>query len=244
MDLVGYGVEQSVEANVEAGARYLAFLRDRYFASPDIPPAARFDLTLAVDGVILRGVSSFDESLLTGEATPLLREPGDRVVAGSVNGEQPVDVHVTHTVQGSAVSEIRHLVEGGLEQRPRYAMLAERAATVFIAAFVVFRGLYGLPFLVGLWGMGHHFYRDWKRASAVLALFFLTGLAILLYVNQPDPQPRERDYAYAGSFYAFAIWIGIGVAALTELLNKKINFTSLILEKNIGKSYIYFKNYH
>ena len=90
--------------------------------------------------MILRGVSSFDESLLTGEATPLLREPGDRVVAGSVNGEQPVDVHVTHTVQGSAVSEIRHLVEGGLEQRPRYALLAEQAATWFIAVILVIAG--------------------------------------------------------------------------------------------------------
>ena len=96
--------------------------------------------TLAVDGVVLKGVSSFDESLLTGESMPQLREPGDRVVAGSVNGEQSVDIHVTHTVQGSAVSEIRHLVEGGLEQRPRYALLAERAATVFIAVILLIAG--------------------------------------------------------------------------------------------------------
>ncbi|MEJ2308212.1 MAG: heavy metal translocating P-type ATPase, partial [Gammaproteobacteria bacterium] len=96
--------------------------------------------TLAVDGVILKGVSTFDESLLTGEATPLVREPGDRVVAGSVNGEQPVDIRVTHTVQGSAVSEIRHLVEGGLEQRPGYALLAEQAATWFIAVILVIAG--------------------------------------------------------------------------------------------------------
>lgn len=96
--------------------------------------------TLAVDGVVLRGVSTFDESLLTGEATPLLREPGDRVVAGSVNGEQPVDIEVTHTVQGSAVSEIRNLVEGGLEQRPGYALLAEQAATWFIAIILVIAG--------------------------------------------------------------------------------------------------------
>ena len=96
--------------------------------------------TLAVDGMVIKGVSSFDESLLTGESMPHLREPGDIVVAGSVNGEQSVDIHVTHTVQASAVSEIRHLVEGGLEQRPRYALLAERAATIFIAVILLIAG--------------------------------------------------------------------------------------------------------
>ena len=96
--------------------------------------------TLAVDGVVLKGASSFDESLLTGESMPQLREPGDKVVAGSINGEQSVDIRVTHTVQASAVSEIRHLVEGGLEQRPRYALLAERAATIFIAVILLIAG--------------------------------------------------------------------------------------------------------
>jgi hypothetical protein len=79
-----------------------------------------------------------------------------------------------------------------------------------------FRGLYGLPFLVGLWGSIYHFMKDWKRALAVFILFFITGYGILLYVNQPDPQPRERDYSYVGSFFAFALWIGIGMAALFE----------------------------
>ena len=49
-------------------------------------------------------------------------------------------------------------------------------------------------------------------------LFFMTGIAIVLYLNQTPSQPRERDYAYAGSFYAFAIWIGRGVAGLVRLL--------------------------
>jgi len=78
--------------------------------------------------------------------------------------------------------------------------------------------LWGIPFLLGLLGLGHHFSRDSKRAFAVMALFMLTGFAILLYLNQDDPQPRERDYSYVGSFYAFAIWIGIGAAALLERL--------------------------
>jgi hypothetical protein len=55
----------------------------------------------------------------------------------------------------------------------------------------------------------------------VFFLFFMTGLAIVLYLNQTPSQPRERDYAYAGSFYAFAIWIGMGVAAISEWLQKK-----------------------
>ena len=93
--------------------------------------------TLPVDGTILRGGSSFDESLLTGEASPVLRQVGDRVIAGSVNGEQPVVIRVTHGVQASAISEIRQLVERGLEQRPRVALLAERVAGWFVAILLV-----------------------------------------------------------------------------------------------------------
>ncbi len=78
--------------------------------------------------------------------------------------------------------------------------------------------LWAIPFLLGLLGMGHHFAKDSRRAFSVMALFVLTGFAILLYLNQDDPQPRERDYSYVGSFYAFAIWIGIGAAAVLEKL--------------------------
>ena len=59
-----------------------------------------------------------------------------------------------------------------------------------------------------------------KQFWVAFFLFFMTGLAIVLYLNQTPVQPRERDYAYAGSFYAFAIWIGLGVAAISDLLNK------------------------
>lgn len=88
-----------------------------------------------------------------------------------------------------------------------------------ITEIVSFRGLYGIPFLVGLWGAVYHFIKDWKRALAVGVLFFVTGYAIVLYVNQPDPQPRERDYSYVGSFFAFALWIGIGMAAVFEWIS-------------------------
>ncbi len=78
--------------------------------------------------------------------------------------------------------------------------------------------LYAIPFLLGLIGMYWHFKNDHKHALAVLALFFMTGLAIVLYLNQPDPQPRERDYSYVGSFFAFAMWIGLGYAGIMELI--------------------------
>ena len=61
-----------------------------------------------------------------------------------------------------------------------------------------------------------------KQFWVVFFLFFMTGLAIVLYLNQTPVQPRERDYAYAGSFYAFAIWIGLGVAAISDLLNRYV----------------------
>ncbi len=98
----------------------------------------------------------------------------------------------------------------------------------YIAETLSTRGLMGLPFLVGLIGMFHHFRRDWKRASAVLTLFILTGVAIAIYLNQEDPQPRERDYAYVGSFFAFALWIGIGAASLVELMFGAIRHSAVL----------------
>jgi hypothetical protein len=81
---------------------------------------------------------------------------------------------------------------------------------------------YFLPLLLGLFGLYFHFRKQYKGAVVVLMLFFMTGMAIVLYLNITPYQPRERDYAFAGSFYAFAIWIGFGVMALWDLL-KKIN---------------------
>jgi len=80
---------------------------------------------------------------------------------------------------------------------------------------------FAIPFLVGLLGLGYHFQKDDKRALAVMALFFLTGYAIVFYLNEPDPEPRERDYTHVGSFLAFSIWIGIGAAAILEILAEK-----------------------
>lgn len=83
--------------------------------------------------------------------------------------------------------------------------------------------LYFLPLILGIIGLLFHFRKNAKDASVVMMLFFFTGIAIVLYLNQYPYQPRERDYAYVGSFYAFAIWIGLGVYGLYDLISKKLN---------------------
>lgn len=84
---------------------------------------------------------------------------------------------------------------------------------------------YMLPFILGLLGMFYQ-YRKGRTGkqdfSIVMMLFVLTGIAIIVYLNQPPMEPRERDYAYAGSFYAFSIWIGLGVLSIWEFLNSKL----------------------
>lgn len=77
-----------------------------------------------------------------------------------------------------------------------------------------------LPLILGLIGLFFHINRHSRDSLVVALLFFMTGLAIVLYLNQYPYQPRERDYAYAASFYAFAIWIGFGVLALSKLIAK------------------------
>ncbi|MFI5139177.1 MAG: DUF2723 domain-containing protein [Sphingobacteriales bacterium] len=83
--------------------------------------------------------------------------------------------------------------------------------------------LYALPLALGVIGAVYHFRRKKRDALVIALLFFFTGIAIVLYVNQNSIQPRERDYSYVISFYAFAIWIGLGVIALAELARIKIN---------------------
>ncbi|GAA4088809.1 glycosyltransferase family 117 protein [Mucilaginibacter panaciglaebae] len=82
--------------------------------------------------------------------------------------------------------------------------------------------LYALPLILGLFGFWYHFKNKKRDALIIALLWFFTGMAIVIYVNQPSVQPRERDYSYVGSFYAFAIWIGLGVIALADLLRKKL----------------------
>lgn len=85
---------------------------------------------------------------------------------------------------------------------------------------------YGLPLILGIIGLLWQAYRNQKGIQqfwVVFFLFFMTGIAIVLYLNQTPMQVRERDYAYAGSFYAFAIWTGMGVAGIAEFLKKHLH---------------------
>lgn len=82
---------------------------------------------------------------------------------------------------------------------------------------------YCLPLLLGIIGLLWQAYRGQRGVQqfwVVFFLFFMTGIAIVLYLNQTPSQPRERDYAYAASFYAFAIWVGMGVAGIVRLLQE------------------------
>lgn len=93
-----------------------------------------------VDAEIEVGSSYFNESLLTGEPVPVLKFTGDRVMAGSVNGDQPVTLRVLATVHDSTVSEIGRLIESALHSRPRYVELAEQAAGWFVGVILVMAG--------------------------------------------------------------------------------------------------------
>jgi hypothetical protein len=86
--------------------------------------------------------------------------------------------------------------------------------------------LFALPFILGLLGMYFHYKKKKSDFGVNFLMFFFTGFAIVLYLNQAGYQPRERDYAYVGSFYAFAVWIGLGVLMVKELLSKSINQTT------------------
>ncbi len=89
---------------------------------------------------------------------------------------------------------------------------------------------FALPLILGIIGLmwqARHSKEGLQQFFIVFMLFFMTGLAIVLYLNQTPLQPRERDYAYAGSFYAFAIWIGMGVAGITQWFKKRNIATSL-----------------
>ena len=83
--------------------------------------------------------------------------------------------------------------------------------------------LFFLPLILGLVGVAFQYKRDSRDFFISFLLFFFTGFAVVIYLNQSGYQPRERDYAYVGSFYAFAIWIGLGVLWIKEKLQKFIN---------------------
>ncbi|MBO4611296.1 MAG: DUF2723 domain-containing protein [Bacteroidales bacterium] len=82
---------------------------------------------------------------------------------------------------------------------------------------------YFLPLLLGLLGLCFQFGKDKRGCWLTFLMFFMTGIAIVLYLNQPPYQVRERDYAYAGSFYFFSVWIGLAVAAVYQWADEALN---------------------
>jgi hypothetical protein len=109
----------------------------------------------------------------------------------------------------SGVKFIDELRLGTVDDRPKY--LAENKG---------YNKYYFIPLVLGLLGLIFQWKKDKKGFSIVTLLFFFTGIAIIMYLNQTPDEPRERDYAYAGSFYAFAIWIGLGIVYIFNLLSK------------------------
>lgn len=84
-----------------------------------------------------------------------------------------------------------------------------------------------LPFLLGLLGFFYQLKKDYKGNMVVILLFLMTGIAIVVFLNQKPFEPRERDYSYAASFMAFAIWIGLGVMFLIDWVQKHIKSKEL-----------------
>jgi hypothetical protein len=122
----------------------------------------------------------------------------------------------------SGIKPIDEMRLGTMDNRPKY--LEENKG---------YNKYYFIPLILGLLGLLYQLKEDKKGLAIVTLLFFFTGVAIIMYLNQTPEEPRERDYAYTGSFYAFAIWIGLGIAclfnALTEVTKKKIVAAPLAL---------------
>jgi hypothetical protein len=115
-------------------------------------------------------------------------------------------------IQGNWISGIKFIDEarlGNLDKIPG-DLKANRARNTY----------FFLPLIIGLAGMFWHYNKNKNGFWLVFTFFFMTGLAIVLFLNQYPNQPRERDYAYAGSFYAFAMWIGMGVMFVYEMIKK------------------------
>jgi len=122
----------------------------------------------------------------------------------------------------SGIKAVDNVLVGGQKDLPD-AMRSNPSRNVY----------YFLPLFIGVMGLIWHFRRDKRFASIVALLFFFTGVAIVIYLNQTPIQPRERDYAYAGSFYAFSIWIGLGVMAVVDFLRRKASMRTSVITSGL-----------
>ena len=131
-------------------------------------------------------------------------------------GRQTLDQGLGNKQKGEWISGIKPIDEARLGPQDMPAHLKN----------VAYNKYYFLPFILGLIGLFYQFRKDKRNGLIVLLLFFMTGIAIGIYLNMYAYQPRERDYAYAASFYAFAIWIGFGVYAIYDFIKKYLNKTA------------------
>ena len=105
---------------------------------------------------------------------------------------------------------------------------------------VDFSQLYAIPFLIGLFGLFHHFRRDWKMASIFLVMFIFLGYLTAFYQNQQEPQPRERDYFYVGAFFVYSIWIGLGARGILEVMKEWFGEQSWLKMASAGALVVLF----
>ena len=117
--------------------------------------------------------------------------------------------------------------DAGADVKP-FNNIVEPIGKIFNIDFngLIGNSLYGIPFLIGLFGIYFHFRKDWKMAAIFMVLFIFMGYLTAFYQNQQQPQPRERDYFYVGAFFVYSIWIAIGLRGLIGLLQEKINRVS------------------
>ena len=109
--------------------------------------------------------------------------------------------------------------ESGIKFLDRARLGEQSVAPPYLAHNKAKNHYFFLPLLLGLIGLFYQMKHDGRNAWISFLLFFLTGIAIIIYLNQPPYQPRERDYAYAGSFYVFAIWIGLAVMSIKDWMD-------------------------
>lgn len=112
--------------------------------------------------------------------------------------------------------------ESGITPLDNFRLGDQSAAPGYLKDNPAKNHYYMLPLLLGLIGLFFQFGRDKRGCWLTFLMFFMTGIAIVVYLNQPPFQVRERDYAYAGSFYSFSIWIGLAVAAVYSWLEERL----------------------
>jgi hypothetical protein len=99
---------------------------------------------------------------------------------------------------------------------------------------------YGIPFLIGLFGLFYHFRKDWKLGLVYLWAFLLMGVLTALFQRQQDPQPRERDYFYEGAFFVYSLWIGLGTMGILEMIKEGIKNKKAVVGTGIAALLILF----